>query len=112
MIKSRNNARYAKLRRQVGKVKLIIKKAIYIAARHFCTLARFEVVFNKIIGRKKVIEKLRRTFFLICSDTQNICIATPAMRSEPCFAKVRTNVRQKNITLLVCGDIARRRRRR
>lgn len=98
-----HNARYAKLRGQVGKVKFIVKETLYIATRHLRTLARLEVVVDKIISSEKVIQILRKAFVWICPNAQNISIATSTMRSQPYFAKVWTNVRQENVALLIGG---------
>ena len=96
-----HNARYAKLRRQVGKVQFIVKETLYIAPRHLCAFTRLEVVVDKIIRSEKVIQILRKAFVWIGPNAQDIGIATSAMRSQPCFAKVWTNVRKENVALLV-----------
>ena len=103
-----HNARYAKLCRQVGKVKFIIEQSLNIASRHLRALARFEIVIDKVIGREKVIQILREALVLICPNAQNIGVATSIMCGQPCFAKVWTNVRQEDITLLKSGNIPRR----
>lgn len=102
-----HNARYAKLRRQVGKVKFIVKETLNIASRHFCAFTRLEVVVDEIISCEKVIQILRKAFVWICPNAQDIGIAASTMRSQPCFAKVWTNVRQENVALLIgnCSSI-------
>ena len=106
-----HNARYAKLRRQVGKVKFIVEKTLHIASWHLRALARLEVVVDKIICCEKVIQILRKALVWIRPNAQNISITTSAMCSQPCFAEVWSNVRQEDITLLISGNIPRRRRR-
>ena len=112
MTQSRHNARYAKLRRQVGKVKSVVEKALNIASRHFRPFARLEVVHNEIVCCEEVVQILRKTLFRIRPYAQNISIAAAAMRRQPCLAKVWANIRQKDITFLICRDIPRGRRRR
>ena len=106
-----HNARYAKLRRQVGKVKFIVEKALHIASWHLRAFTRLEVVIDKIVSCEKVIQIFRKALVGICSNAQYIGVATSAMCSQPCFAEVWSNVRQEDITLLISGNIPRRRRR-
>ena len=106
-----HNARYAKLCREVGKIEFIIKKALYIASWHFCTLTRFKIIIDEIICREKIIEIPWKTLFWISPNAQDVGIATAAMCCQPCLAEVWTNVRQENITFLICSNIPRRRRR-
>ena len=95
-----HNARYAKLGRQVGKVKFVVEKTLDIASRHFRAFARLEVVRDEIVRCEEVVQILRETLFWIRSDAQDISIAAAAMRCQPCFAKVWANVRQKNVAIL------------
>ena len=105
------NGRYTKLGWKVGKIEFIIKKPLYIASRHFCTFARFEVIFDKVIRCKEIVQILWNAFFWICSYAQNISITSSIMSSKPSFTKIWANVRQENISRLVSSNISRRRKR-
>ena len=109
MTQSRHNARYAKLRRQVGKVKFVVEKALNIASRHFRPFARLEVVHDEIVRCKEVVQILWDALIRIRPDAQNISIAAAAMRRQPCLAEIRTDVRQKNIISLKSRYSPRRR---
>ena len=61
----RHNARYAKLRRQVGKVEFIIQQAVDIATRHLRAFARLEIIGDEVVRCKKVIEILWKAFFRV-----------------------------------------------
>ena len=107
-----DNGRYTKLGRVVRKIKFIIKKPLYIASRHFCTFARFEVIFDKVVSCKEIVQILWNAFFGICSYTQNISITSSTMSSKPSFTKIWANVRQENVSRLVRCNVSRRRQRR
>ena len=92
-----DNARYAKLRRQVGKVKFVVKQTLNIAAWHFRPFARLEVVRNEIVRCEKIVQILRRTLFWIGPNAKDIRIATAATRCQPCLAEIGANVRHENI---------------
>ena len=100
MTATRHNARYAKLGRQVGKVKFVVKQTLNIASWHFRPFARLEVVRDEIVRCEEVVQILRETLFWIRSDAQDISIAAAAMRRQPCFAEIWTDVRQKNVAVL------------
>ena len=106
------NARYAKLRRQIGKVKFVVEQTLNIASRHLCTFARFEIVIDKIIGCEKVIQLLRNAFLRISPYTQDIRITPSFMSCKPSLAEVWTNIRQEDVANLICRDVPRRRLRR
>jgi len=107
MIATLHNARYTKLRRHVGEVEFVIQQAVDITTRHLCALARFEIIGDKVIRCKKVIQILRMAFLWVGSYTQNICIATAVMGCKPCLAKIRANVRQEDVANLIGCDIPR-----
>ena len=104
-----DNARYAKLRGQVGKVKFIVKETLYIASRHLCAFTRLEVVVDEIICCEKVVQILRRTLFWIGPNAKDVRIATAAMSCQPCLAEIRSNIRQKNVAVLESRYGSRRR---
>lgn len=104
-----DNARYAKLRRQVGKVKFVVKQTLNIASRHFRAFARLEIVYDEIVRCKEVVQILLDALIRIRPDAQNISIATAAMRSQPCLTEIRTDVRQKNVISLKSRYSPRRR---
>ena len=106
-----DNARYAKLRWQVRELELVIQKAVYIASGHLRAFARLKVIRDEIIGCKEVIQILRKTFVLICSNAQDVCIASAAVCGQPCFTKVWANIRQEDVAFLVYGDITSRRQK-
>ena len=106
-----HNARYAKLRRKVGKIEFIIKKALYVASWHFCTLARFKIIIDEIICREKIIEIPWMALFWISPNAQDVGIATSAMCCQPCLAEVWSNVRQEDVALLIGSCCSRRRQR-
>ena len=91
------NARYAKLRRQVGKLKFVIKKAFNFTARHLCTLARLKIVFDKVVCREKIIQKLGNALSGVRTNTQYIGVATAAVFGHPRLAKIWANIRHENI---------------
>lgn len=109
---ARYKARYPKLFRHRRKIEFIVQQPFHIATRHFCTLARFQVIADKVVGCQKIIEILWKTFCCVCSDTQNIRIATTMMRGEPYFAEVGTDIRQKDVIWLKGGNCSVRGQRR
>ena len=105
MTATRHNARYAKLRRQVGKVEFVVQQTVDIATRHLGALARFEIIGDEVIRCKKVIQILRMAFLGVGSYAQNICIATAVIGCKPCLAKIRANVRQEDVPNLISCNI-------
>ena len=95
-----DNARYTKLRGQVGEFKFVVKQTLNVTTRHLCTLARFEVVGDEIICCEKVVQILRRTLFWIGPNAKDVRIATAAMSCQPCLAEIGADVRQKNVAVL------------
>lgn len=104
-----HNARYAKLRRQVGKVKFVVEKTLDIASRHFRAFARLEVVGDEIVRCEKIVQILRRTLFWIGPNAKDVRIATATMSCQPCLAEIRSNIRQKNVAVLESRYCSRRR---
>lgn len=98
------NARYAKLIGDIGKVKIVVQQAIDVTSWHLCTFARFEVIINKIVCSKKIIQKLWNTFSGINSNAQYIGVTSPRVSCKPRFAEIWTNVGYENVVLFVSGN--------
>ena len=98
------NARYAKLSGNIGKVKIVVQQAIDVTSRHLCSFARFEVIINKIVCCKKIIQKLWNTFSRVNSNTQYIGVTSTRVSCKPSFAEVWTNVGYENVVLFVSGN--------
>ena len=107
-----DNARYAKLRGKVGKVKSVVQQAIDVTSRHLCPFARFEVIINKIICCKKIIQKPWNAFSGVNSNAQHISVTSPKMSCKPCFAEIWPDVGYENVPLFVGGNCSCRRNSR
>ena len=97
------NACYTKLCRAIRKMKFKCQETVNIASRHFCTLARFEIVVYEIICCKEIIQILRNAFLGICPYAQHISIAAPIMGRQPRLAKIGPNIGQEDIARFVCS---------
>ncbi len=102
------SAGYTKLRRHLWQRNFVVKKPVFIPSWHFCAFTGFQIVIDKIITCKLIIQIFWQAFLAISSDAKYICATSARKCGKPCFPKIRSYIRKQNIIFLKCNSFPRR----